>query len=280
MPTMPTIVKADGTVEAFDREKLIESLRRTGAGPHTAETIAETITSTITPGASSREVYTRAFTMLRQQERPAAARYGLRRALLELGPSGHPFEDFIAQLFKAEGWQVEWRKVMQGKCVPHEVDLYATRNGETIAGELKYHNNPFYKTDVKIALYVKARFDDIWSCDPKTQTCPVSRAILITNTKFTRQASDYANCAGLELLGWSYPRQGNLFDRIIASAVYPVSTLTTLRGSEKKLLIAQGIVTTIQMREHRDALRDLHIPTDRIGEIITECDRLHESVTQ
>jgi hypothetical protein len=278
MAATPTILKADGTVEVFDKQKLIYSLRRTGAGQHTAEHIADTITRTIVPGAESREIYRRAFTMLRQQERPAAARYGLRRALLEFGPSGHPFEDFIAELFKAEGWHVEWRKVIQGKCVSHEVDLYATRGNETIAGELKYHNNPSYKTDVKIALYVKARFDDIWQCDPKTQTCPVDRGILVTNTKFTSQAEEYANCVGMELLGWSYPQSGSLFDRIIAANVYPVTTLTMLRTAEKKLLIDKGIVTAGQIREHRDVLRALHIPAERIGEIIAECDRLHEGL--
>lgn len=274
----PTITKADGTVEDFSPEKLIYSLERTGAGPHTAARIAQTITASIVPGAASREIYRRAFMMLRESERPAAARYALRRALLEFGPSGHPFEDFMAELFKAEGWKVEWRKIIAGKCVSHEVDVYATRGKATMAAELKYHNTASYKTDVKTALYVKARMDDIWHCDPAAQTCPVDRGMLITNTKFTSQAIAYATCSGLELLGWSYPQTGNLYDHIIENAVYPVSTLTTLKLTEKKLLIGRGIVTAEQMREHREALRDLHIDATRIGEIIIECERLREPV--
>jgi len=256
------------------------SLQRAGAGSHTAERIAETITSSVGFEVSSSEIYTKAFAMLRREARPAAARYALRRALLEFGPSGHPFEDFVAELFIAEGWQVERRKIIKGKCVEHETDMYATRSGpngvETIAAELKYHNDAFYKTDLKTALYVKARFDDIWNCDPKTQNCPIDRGMLITNTKFTSQAVAYAMCSGVELLGWSFPETANLYDRIVAAGIYPVSTLTSLKHSEKKLLINKGIVTSAMIPGKRDALRAAGIPAERIGAILSETQSLTE----
>jgi hypothetical protein len=254
----PKIIKADGTTELFDGLKLEMSLERAGAGKHAAERIRQTIESSIGNAAGTHEIYKRAFTMLRQDTRAAAARYSLRRAMLELGPTGHPFEDFVAQMFEKEGWNVEWRKIIQGKCVQHEVDVYATRNGEVLAAELKYHNDPTYKTDIKIALYVKARFDDIWQCDPSKQVCPVDHGMLITNTKFTSQAVQYANCVGLELLGWSYP----------------VTALTLLKKAEKRLLIDQGIVTCDQVRTHREKLRELSIPPDRIGAILAETNTL------
>jgi hypothetical protein len=249
-------------------------LERAGAGKHAAERIRQTIESSIGNAAGTHEIYKRAFTMLRQDTRAAAARYSLRRAMLELGPTGHPFEDFVAQMFEKEGWNVEWRKIIQGKCVQHEVDVYATRNGEVLAAELKYHNDPTYKTDIKIALYVKARFDDIWQCDPSKQVCPVDHGMLITNTKFTSQAVQYANCVGLELLGWSYPYEGNLYDRIVAVGLYPVTALTLLKKAEKRLLIDQGIVTCDQVRTHREKLRELSIPPDRIGAILAETNTL------
>src|SRR3989338_2014832 len=164
MTTLQTIIKADGSKEIFDPTRLVSSLERSGASEFTAKRIAETIADTIVAGISSKEIYTRAFSLLRREARPVAARYALRRALLELGPSGHPFEDFISHLYRAEGWQVETRKIMKGKCVSHEVDFYATHKeqNEFLAAELKYHNDPGYKTDLKIALYVKSRFDDIF----------------------------------------------------------------------------------------------------------------------
>src|SRR5512146_1404432 len=107
MTGLPTIIKADGSRETFDPERLSSSLERSGARPYTAEHIAQTITETVAPGTSSKEIYRRAFALLRREGRPIAARYALRRALLELGPSGHPFEDFMSHLYRAEGWQVE-----------------------------------------------------------------------------------------------------------------------------------------------------------------------------
>lgn len=274
------ITKADGTVETFDRSKLLVSLRRAGAGIRAAERVTEGIERTLVRGASTQEVYRRAFAMLRREERAAAARYSLRRALFEFGPSGHPFEDFVAELFRAEGWDVQHRRTIPGKCVMHEVDLYAKRGKEHVAGELKYHNDPNYKTDVKTALYVKARFDDIWQCDPRAlASCPVDQGMLITNTKFTTTAVQYAHCTGIKLLGWSYPAEGNLYDRIIAAGIYPVTALTTLRKSEKRLLLEQGIVTIGQLEGRRDALRRMFMPPGRMGSIFAEIQSLQEPIS-
>jgi len=272
---MTDIVKADGTTESFDGVKLEASLRRVGAGDHTAKRIRQTIQDSIAPASTTDEIYRRAITMLKREAKPAAARYSLRRALFEFGPSGHPFEDFVAEIFKSEGWEVEWRKLVPGKCVMHEVDVYAHRNGENLAAELKYHNDPSYKTDVKVALYVKARFDDISAASAADgTTARIDKGYLITNTKFTDQAIQFARCANIGLMGWSYPTEGNLYDRIIASGIYPVTALMSLRKAEKKLLIDRGIVTCNQLRESRDQLRILMIPPERIGGIVAELEVL------
>jgi len=270
-----TITKTDGTEEIFDGMKLEWSLRRAGASGHTAERIRHTIENSIANGVRTSEIYKRAFQMLRDDARSAAARYSLRRALFEFGPTGHPFEAFVAEMFKKEGWNVEYRRMVPGKCVTHEVDVYATRNGEYLAAELKYHNDPSYKTDVKIALYVKARLDDIWNCDPEVKkTCPVDHGFLITNTKFTRDAVQYAKCSGLNLLGWSYPNEGSLYDRIVATGLFPVTALTLLKKSEKRLLLDQGIVTCEQIRDNKDILRALGMSSEKIGALVAEANTL------
>lgn len=271
----PEIIKADGSVEVFEGTKLEASLRRAGATDATAERIRHTIEASMGPLAESSDIYKRAFQMLRQDARPVAARYSLRRALFDLGPTGHPFEDFVAELFKKEGWTVEGRRMIPGKCVPHEVDVYASRGNEHLAAELKYHNTPGYKTDVKVALYVKARFDDIWQCkEEDAKTCPVDLGFLITNTKFTKQAIDFATCSGMGLLGWSYPHTGNLYDRMVANSLFPVTALTTLKKAEKRLLIDKGIVTCDQVREHRDVLRTVGLTPERIGTVVAEANTL------
>lgn len=276
MSSLPTIVKADGTSETFDPVRLATSLTRAGASAHVADRIAQRITDTIAPGSSSREVYTRAFTLLRRQARPVAARYALRRALLELGPSGHPFEDFVSHLFSKEGWEVEVRKMIKGHCVSHEVDVYATHrdSNEHLAAELKYHNDPGYKTDLKVALYVKSRFDDIFNCDPNTRNCPIDRGLLVTNTKFTTEAIGYAACAGVELLGWGYPAEDNLYRRMTRSHVYPITTLTGLTRAEKRMLIEEGVIAVDEVIEDPRVLGALHMSDERREELIAEADGL------
>lgn len=272
----PLIVKADGSKEPFDEARLVASLERAGAGTHTARRIAEKITGTVVPGAASREIYARAFALLRREGRPIAARYALRRALLELGPSGHPFEDFVSRLFIAEGWRVETRKIMRGACVSHEVDFYATHEAqnEHLAAELKYHNDPGYKTDLKVALYVKSRFDDIFACDAATRACPIERGLLVTNTKFTSEAIRYAVCAGVELLGWGYPHEASLFARMCRANVYPITALTTLSKAEKRLLIDARVVATETLLSERGALDPLRLASERVGEIRAEAEAL------
>lgn len=276
MTTLPVIIKADGTNEIFNQELLTRSLERSGASELTAKQIAETITSTVAPGTSSKEIYTRAFSLLRREARPVAARYALRRALLELGPTGHPFEDFISHLYRTEGWQVETRKIIKGKCVSHEVDFYASNKeqNEFLAAELKYHNDSGYKTDLKVALYVKSRFDDIFACDESVRSCPIDRGILVTNTKFTSEAIAYAECSGVELLGWGYPANNNLFIRMSRAKVYPITTLTGLSRAEKFLLIERGVIAVDEVMKNRRALDILHLSSERVGELLAEADSL------
>ncbi len=276
MTTLPVIIKADGSREVFDPARLLISLRRAGAGEHTAKRITETITDTVVPGAASKEIYSRAFTLLRKEARPIAARYALRRALLELGPTGHPFEDFISHLFRAEGWQVETRKAIRGKCVSHEVDLYASQPEREIflAAELKYHNDPGYKTDLKVALYTKSRFDDIFACEESVRACPVNRGLLVTNTKFTSEAIAYAQCAGVELLGWSYPADNNLFMRMSRATVYPITALTGLSRAEKGMLVERGVIAVDDLLRDRRLLDPLHLGSERVGETLAEIEGL------
>ena len=276
MNPQPSIIKADRSVEQFDPARLIASLERAGAGHHTAERITEHISASLVPGTHSKDVYRRAFTLLRKEGRPVAARYALRRALLEFGPSGHPFEDFISHLFAAEGWSVETRKIIRGACVSHEVDFYASHPEQNtyLAAELKYHNDPGYKTDLKVALYVKSRFDDIFSCDPNVRACPIDRGLLVTNTKFTSEAIAYAECAGVELLGWHYPEHDNLFFRMSRLRIYPITALTSLAPSEKRLLVNQRVVAVDMLIKDRHALDALRLSPERSGELLAEAREL------
>ena len=65
--------------------------------------------------------------------------------------------------------------------------------------------------------------------------------------------------------------------RSVATGLYPVTALTLLRKTEKKLLIDQGIVTCEQVRDHRDVLRALGVTPERLGAILAEANTLCNS---
>jgi len=220
------IVKANGEREPFQKEKLFESLRRSGADEESARRLAEHIEKEVRDGMRTSDIYEHAFSELRRVEKAIAGRYSLRRALMDLGPTGFPFEQFVAEILRANGYETALNIIGRGKCVEHELDIVAWKAEETLTVEAKFHHQLGLKSDVKVALYVKARFDDLLgqpvSCNGTERRITGGR--LITNTKFTDNAIRYAACAGLVLIGWNYPEKGNLHHLIEESGVYPHKT--------------------------------------------------------
>jgi len=123
---------------------------------------------------------------------------------------------------------------------------------------------------------VKSRFDDIFSCDATTRACPIDRGLLVTNTKFTTEAIAYAECAGVELLGWGYPVDNSLYMRMSRARVYPITALTGLSRAEKRLMIERGIVAVDEIVKERRLLDVLRLSSERVGELLAEADGLLE----
>lgn len=217
------VVKSDGTQQAFETKKLNVSLVKAGASEEVREKIVRHIGGEVRSGMSTSDIYHHAFELLRKFEQPVATRYSLKRAMAELGPTGFPFEHFIADIFKAQGFETVTDQIVQGKCTSHEMDVVAWKDDTLLMAEAKFHHEFGMKSDVKVALYVKARFDDLrsqkFSYGGKERA--LTKGLLITNTHFTDKAIEYSACAGASLIGWNYPAHGNLHDMIIESGVYP-----------------------------------------------------------
>lgn len=258
------VAKADGTSEPYEPQKLLASLMRAGALPDVAGQIAHDIEKDLTNGITTQEIYSRAFARLREVRHTVAARYSLKRAILDLGPSGFPFESYIAELYRAEGCETKVDQIIQGKCVDHEVDVVITKGAEKIYAEAKFHNAAGFKTDLKTVLYVKARIDDIGN----------GRGLVVTNTKFTSKAAQYAECAGLELLGWDYPQGNTLHDRIDRAKLYPVTALTGLSVREKTALLSDRVVLCNALPEKTDALSRAGISGARADQVLEEAGAL------
>ena len=268
---MSSILKGDGTREEFEVEKLIKSLHHAGAEMHIATRVAENVASGIHDGMTTTEIYQNAYKLLRKEERIFAAKYSMRRAILDLGPTGFPFEDYVAELMRAKGYKAKTRVILSGKCADHEVDVVMEKDGRRYGAELKFHNTPGFKTDIKTTLYVSARFLDIGTVATlKGEKSPIDEGWLVTNTKFTENAIQYATCAGVRLLGWDYPRNDALGDWIHETKVYPVTILTTLSKAEKSKLLENGVTLCSMVANDQTLLERAGIPGRKAKGIFSE----------
>lgn len=270
------ITKASGETEQFSEAKLRRSLEHVNASSAVIEKIVEHVRNELKPGMPTSQIYRHAFSLLRKQGRPVAARYALKQAIRELGPSGHPFERLVGALLASEGFSVGVSKIVQGLCVTHEVDVIAQKDTRHIMVECKFHNQPGIKSDVKISLYIQARFQDVekaWQKNPG-HTEKFHEAWLITNTKLTGDAIRYAECVGMKAIGWNYPENESLEMRIDRSGIHPVTCLTTLSNSQKQQLVQKGVVLCKDLLNQLDTLRSIGLQEAKITQVVHEANQL------
>lgn len=269
------IVKADGAKEEFKAHKLIKSLKKVGAKPDEIDRIVRTVESSLKDGMPTQMIYQRAFDLLRDSETPVAAKYSLRRAIFGLGPTGFPFEDYLGKLFEAEGYKTKRRLLLKGKCAVHEIDLAAYSPTHSFVAEAKFHMHPGVKSDLQVAMYSYARFLDLESARIcKADTCGIISLAVITNTKFTQAAVDYAACTGIQLLSWDYPKNESLQDKIEKHSVYPITVLTQLTASQKQALLASGTILCADIVAKPQVLQTVGVRSRKIDSVLNEANAL------
>lgn len=250
------IRKQSGEVEPFSEAKLRRSLKRSGSSNAIADTIVAEVRKILRPGITTDEIYSYAFDLLKNVRNPIAARYNLRRGIMELGPSGFPFEQYLAQLLERVGYSTKTNQIMRGACITHEIDIIAEKGkSSTAIIEAKFHSGSGQKTSVKDALYTYARFLDIqtgWVAKYKTKdTIKQGRgkleSWLATNTKVTTEVKKYARCVGMTIMSWSYPKELSLQKLVEDQSLYPVTVLTTLKKGQVKKLLEHNIVLCEQL---------------------------------
>lgn len=272
------IIKSSGERESWDPQKLERSLRAAKADEHLVRDIVAHVTRDAQDGMSTHDIYAHAFTLLKRHSRPVAAQYSLKRAITQLGPSGFPFERFVAQILKAQGYRTKVGVMVRGECVTHEVDVVAEKDDERILVEAKFHNSPDVKSDVKVSLYVHARFQDIKKkLEEEDAGKRFNHAWLITNTSFTSEAIKYGTCAGLALTGWNYPRGYTLQDIVQRTQTHPITCLTTLSNTNKDQLLNRGIVLCNDILSNTQALENIGMNKGRITATLNEIKNLYST---
>ena len=271
-----TIVKASGEVVEFSTDKLKKSLKRTGADDAVVKHILQTVQEELYDGITTKEIYNRAFALLKQKKNVLASKYKLKKAIYELGPTGFPFEHFIGTILKYSGYKVAVGEIIQGECVQHEVDILAHKNNETTVIECKFHGEQGLVCDVKVPLYIHSRYHDVrnhWNTFKKHETT-LTQGWVVTNTRFTKDATQYGNCAGLYLLSWDYPSENSLKDIIDRLGLYPITVSTLLTKREKQFLLNRDVVLCRELIKDNFYLDHLGVSDIRKKRILAEVQQL------
>lgn len=265
------ILKSTGEIEEFDRNKLRESLLRASASLVTTNDVIKKIEKKIREGMSTQEIYKIAFSLLNKKEKRTAMRYSLKRSIIDFGPTGFPFEKYIAEIFKKKGYKTMTGVILRGKCIEHEIDVLAYDENELVLIEVKFHNSLSIKTDTKVALYVKARWDDLKDNEVKIDkqiTQKPTRELIVTNTNFTDNAIEYALCSNMGMISWNYPNKGSLFDLIHDTKLHPVTVMEELSKHQRQYLIDNGYITVNQVIENPKILNKIGLNQSKSDKLL------------
>lgn len=264
------VKKADGTRESFDPEKLKNSLRRSGAQEDDIDRTLDKVEEILHHDITTKKIYKTAFHELKKIKRSAAVSYSLNDAVKELGPTGFPFERFVAGVFSELGYKTKVGILMKGMCIEHEIDFLACHDSYNFIAETKFHNEHGTKSDLQTALYVRARFDDLWESPYLLKDEKPHSVWLITNTKFTKSALQYGECAGITMVSWNHPKEGNLQDLIERSGRHPITAVSSLSRSERSRLLNSDLVFCRDLVENPGVLESHGVPTKKHVSVIEE----------
>jgi len=270
------VTKMSGERALFEEEKLRNSLKRSRAEDEVIDKVIEKVKAEIKEFMSTKEIYRMAFAQLRKNSSHAAARYKLKQSILELGPTGFPFEDYVSELLKFKNYRTEVRNLVEGHCVSHEIDIIAQRENRHILVECKFHSDQRRLCDVKVPLYIHSRFKDVEEELKKKTKHNNTEFVggLVTNTRFSSDALKYGLCMGLYLVSWDYPEGKGLKSLIDQSGLHPLTSLLTISKYEKQQLLDKKIILCKDLIGKEKVLKEIQISEPRIKKIISEAEHL------
>ncbi|MDP3988017.1 MAG: ATP cone domain-containing protein [Candidatus Levybacteria bacterium] len=273
---MIQVVKATGEIQPFSEQKVRDSIKRAGIANELQNQVVQHVESKLFDNIKTSEIYRHITEFLGQSAYPySKARYSLKESIMALGPTGYPFEDFVADILSIEGYKTQVRTIIGGKCISHEIDVIAQKilaDGEEKAMiEVKFHNGFGTRTDVQDALYTKARFDDV------KEKYGFTNVWLVTNTKATLDAIQYGQCVGMKVISWNYPEEQSLRSIIEKSRLSLITALTTLSQNQKQELLQNHIVLCKDLYEKPSSLDLLSLPPEKKSQIIKEAEFVYKS---
>lgn len=241
-PLIKYVIKADGSKQPFNRNKVEQTCKNMGVKDKDAEEIATIIEKKIHDGTETNKI----LKMIRREivERYPALKYkrDLRGALAYLRPKPD-FERYIQKLLTEYNFKINPNQIIRGRCVENEIDAIAQKDDEIYLVEIKHHRNYHQRTGLDEARIAWAVMEDITEgYKLGVNNIKVDNTIIICNTKFSNHAKQYAECRGIKYMSWNSPQNQNLKKLIEKKELYPITYLETLRKEEIERITRTGIV--------------------------------------
>jgi len=236
------VKKADGSMQVFDREKIVRTCLRMGADRRAAYEIAERIERRLYPGISTERILQMIFQFMRRDKPSVSNLFDLGKGL-SLMSSKPEFEVFVQALLARNGFEVSPNRLLVGRCVEHEVDAIAKKDGITFFVEAKHHSMYHTLTGLDESRIARAVLEDVMEGVAIGKSdLKIDRAMIVTNTRYSEQAVRYGNCRNILQIGWSSPTDKGLQSMVAGTKLLPLSCLRGLGLNARIKLALSGIV--------------------------------------
>lgn len=243
------VKKANGSTQVFEREKVVRTCLRMGANKQTAYKVAEKVERRLYDGISTAKILQMVFQFMRGYKPIIGNLFDLRKGL-SLMSSKPEFEVFVQALLAHSGFEVSPNRLLIGKCVEHEVDAIAKKDGVTFFVEAKHHSRYHTPTGLDESRIARAVLEDVIEGFALGKSdLKVDRAMIVTNTRYSDQAVRYGDCRDILQIGWSSPMDHGLQSMIEGKNLLPLSCLRGLGMDARLKLAVSGIVLFEQIIE-------------------------------
>ena len=257
------VIKSTGEEEKFIPKKIYNSVKDAGGSTKLAKEAMALVKKEYHKGITTKEILESLVRFLKK-EPGVSERYDLKRAIMSLGPSGFPFEDFFSSILQHYGFKTKTSNKVKGKAVYHEIDIIAEKNKKFMI-ECKYRNQKEGMVKLKPALYTYARFLDV-------KKHGFDQSWLVTNTRCSVDAKKYSHGVHQKITSWKYPEKASLQQLIEKPKLYPITILKNLKKETKEKLYELKILIAKDLLNYplKELKQKTQLPEKEIQKILDE----------
>lgn len=227
------VTKSSGDVQEFSEKKIYSSVKEAGGSSKLAKEAIKEVKKNYTKNMPTKKILQILIEFLKKE--PAVSeKYDLKRAIMDLGPSGFPFEKFFSKILKEYGFETKVGQKIKGKRIFHEVDVIAKKKKKFMI-ECKYHNHKGTITKLHPAMYTYARFLDLKKHN-------FDSSWLVTNTRCSPDALNYSKSVKQKVTSWKYPKKQSLEKLIERKKLYPITILHSIDENLKHKFFEKDLI--------------------------------------